>query len=55
MNGNIDRPTVEMMPKIESSREEQGHDSSFARMARKAAAAPRKPRTGAIIIQGWVP
>ena len=52
MKGNIDSPTVEMMPTTASLLAMNVATSRPCRSPTKAAAAPAKPRAGAIIIQG---
>ena len=52
MNGNIDSPTVEMMPATASLLAMNVTTSHPSRSPTNAAAAPAKPSAGAIIIQG---
>src|SRR5665213_2742668 len=53
MKGNIDRPTVEMMPMTASDEPPKAaHPRRNLRPVR-AIQGPTKPRTGAIHIQGW--
>jgi hypothetical protein len=52
MNGNIDRPTVEMMPACKLAGDERHHSSPPLKpQPHERPAAPTKPSAGAIIIQ----
>ena len=55
MNGNIDRPTVEMMPRVAAVDPVNDSAALSSLNPTRAMAAPTKPSTGAISIQLWRP
>ena len=55
MNGNIERPTVAMMPTAPIDEPPNASASRPVRMPTHASSGPAKPRTGAIIIHGYLP
>ena len=52
MKGNIDRPTVEMMPTVDSEEPPKARGADRSHMPARPTTAPTKPRVGAIIIHG---
>ncbi len=52
MNGNIDRPTVEMMPTADSDDPPNAIPADRRHIPIRPITAPRKPRAGAISIHG---
>ncbi|MNN94984.1 hypothetical protein D3C81_2137180 [compost metagenome] len=52
MKGNIDRPTVEMIPTAEAEEPPKARAADLRHMPSRPMAAPAKPRTGAMIIHG---
>ena len=52
MKGNIDRPTVEMIPTTARAEPAKAGSSLRVQSPSRAKAVPRKPSTGAAIIQG---
>src|SRR3954470_5023108 len=55
MNGNIDRPTVAMIPIAEADEPPNARGADRRHKPSRAKIAPPKPSTGAISIQGWRP